>query len=294
MKILITGAAGFIGTHLVNRLHDQHEIFALSRSRPSNGMSSKARWIVHDLADPLDYSGLPAQVDVIVHLAQSRFYHDFPEQAGDIFAINVNSTYRLLEYARRVNALRFIFSSTGGVYGNSDKKFVETDPVKPLNFYLSSKYMAELMIANYQQFFDTTVFRLFFVYGAGQAETMLIPRLVNSVISDRPVILQRHDGIQINPVHVSDVVNAFERTLSLEGHHLMNLGGPQVLSLREIGKLIGAELDREPLFEVRDDLEPGHLIGDVTKVRGLLGEPQVSFQDGVVEVCHEALATKKN
>jgi len=266
----------------------------LARRPQSQNSSQAAIWLEQDLSQSLDESKLPQSLDVVIHLAQSKFYKDFPDRADDIFAVNVGSTYRLLEYARRVNAKRFIFSSTGGVYGYSYEKFVETDPVSPLNFYLSSKYMGELLIANYQQFFDTTVFRLFFVYGAGQAETMLIPRLVNSVISDRPVILQRHDGIQINPVHVNDVVNAFERTLSLEGHHLMNLGGPQVLSLREIGKLIGAELNREPLFEVRDDLEPGHLIGDLTKVRDLLGAPQVSFQDGVVEVCQEAMAAKKN
>jgi UDP-glucose 4-epimerase len=294
MRILITGAGGFIGNRLLRALHLNHQVWALSRRRPTPATPAEVQWIEQDLTLPLDYSRLPDKVDVVIHLAQSKFYKDFPDRADDIFAVNVSSTYRLLEYARRVKAQRFIFSSTGGVYGYSYEKFVETDPVSPLNFYLSSKYMGELLIANYQQFFDTTVFRLFFVYGAGQAETMLIPRLVNSVISGRPLILQRYDGIQINPVHVSDVVNAFERTLSLEGHHLMNLGGPQVLSLREIGKFIGAELNREPLFEVRDDLEPGHLIGDLTKVRDLLGAPQVSFQNGVVEVCQEAMAAKQN
>lgn len=285
MKILVTGATGFIGNHLVHKLQADHEVFAITRSRPPRDKSDKLIWIEQNLGQPLDYSRLPQSVDVVIHLAQSKFYKDFPEQAKDIFSVNVNSTFNLLEYARRVGAERFIFASTGGIYGYSYEKFVETDPVSPLNFYLSSKYIAELLIANYQQFFHTTVFRLFFVYGIGQPQTMLIPRLVHSVLLGKPVMLQGHEGIQINPVHVADVVSAFQTALELTGNNLINLGGPQVLSLRQICQMIGEQLKREPLFEIRGEPEPGHLIGDVTKARALVGGPQVSFFEGIIEVC---------
>ena len=288
MRILVTGAAGFIGGHLIRRLRREHEVFAVTRSRPSADGAEGVRWIEQDLSLPLDYSRLPQHVDAVVHLAQSRFYKEFPARADDIYGVNVNGTFQLLEYARAVGAERFVFTSTGGLYGYSYEKFVETDPISPLNFYLSSKYVAELLIGNYQQFFRTTVLRLFFVYGAGQAAGMLIPRLVRSVLAGDPVTIQGDEGIRINPIHVADAVGAFERALTLGGHHLINVGGPQVLSLREIGHVIAAEVGREPVFTMVAEQEPGHLVGDLATMSALLGAPRVPFREGVVEVCREA------
>jgi UDP-glucose 4-epimerase len=288
MRVLITGATGFIGSHLVPKLGDKHEIFALSKKPPMEQRSHQPTWIEQSLDDPLEYSRLPEKIDVVIHLAQSKFYKEFPEQAGDIFGVNVKGTFNLLEYARRVGAKQFIFASTGGIYGYSYEKFVETDPVSPINFYLSSKYIAEQLAKNYQQFFDTVVFRLFFAYGAGQKPSMLIPRLIHSILSGMPITLQGNEGIHINPIYVGDVVDAMSRALELKGNHLINLGGPQVLSLRRISNIIGAELGRSPRFTITSSLEPHHLIGDIAKMKELLGEPLIAFSEGVGEVCREA------
>jgi UDP-glucose 4-epimerase len=287
MRVLIAGATGFIGNHLVRKLRDKHELFALSQSLSPEQSDDRIIWIEQNLNNPLDYSRLPSAVDAVIHLAQSKFYKEFPEHAKDIFGINVNGTFNLLEYARKAGVKQFIFASTGGVYGYSYEKFVETDPVDPINFYLSSKYIAELLVGNYQQFFDTIVFRLFFVYGAGQKPIMLIPRLIRSVLSGTPITLQDSEGILINPIYVSDVVNAIDRALELKGTHLINLGGPQVLSLREIGSIIGIQLGCEPMFTINSDSEACHLIGDITKMKELLGVPAVAFSEGVREVCCE-------
>ena len=295
MRILITGATGFIGGYLTDKLKTQHEVFALTRS-PRRTLPSDAQWINLNLTQPFDYSHLPSKLDAVIHLAQSKHYKDFPDKAEDIFAVNVNGAFKLLEYARHAGARKFIFASTGGVYGYSYEKFVETDPVSPINFYLSSKYIAELLVGNYQQFFDTIVFRLFFVYGAGQNPVMLIPRLTRSVLSGAPITLQRSKGILINPIHVSDVVGAVDRALELKGNHLINLGGPQVLSLREIGNIIGTKLGRPPVFITSETAQPHHLIGDITKMKELLGGPSVAFSEGIEEVCSEVeqLAAKPN
>jgi UDP-glucose 4-epimerase len=286
MRILLTGATGFIGSHLAHRLKTRHEVFVLAR-RPAADKLPEVRWIEQDMTAPLDYNRLPRPLDAIIHLAQSKFYKQFPEKAADIFEVNTQSTLRLLEYGRKVGVSRFIYSSSGGIYGVRDEGFMETDPVNPSNFYLGSKYCAEVLIANYRQFFDTIIHRLFFVYGAEQSPTMLIPRLVNAVATGVPIELQGDDGIRINPVYISDAVDAIERSLALDGSHLINLGGPQVLSLRQIGEIIGKKLGREPVFKVHADQKPEYIIGDVTKMRALLGGPVVPFSDGVMEVCRE-------
>ncbi|NJL55587.1 NAD-dependent epimerase/dehydratase family protein [bacterium] len=124
VRVLVTGATGFIGSHLVEAIRDRHEVFALVRRRPAQPLAG-IHWIEQDLAHPLDYSRLPKQLDSIVHLAQSRHYRDFPDRATDIFNVNLYSTFNLLEYARAVNAQSFIFTSTGGLYGEHSSEVTE-------------------------------------------------------------------------------------------------------------------------------------------------------------------------
>jgi nucleoside-diphosphate-sugar epimerase len=285
MKILITGGTGFIGRHLVRKLRKEHELFALARAAAPP--DSNARWIEHDLTAALDYSRLPKQVDAIIHLAQSEFYKDFPARADDVYRLNVGATFELLEYARRAGAKHFVLASTGGVYGYGCRPFVETDPVQLAGFYFTSKHIAELLVRDYQPFFDTVVARLFFVYGVGQKPHMFIPRLIRNVMRGEAITLDGPEGIRTNPTHIVDAVDGLAATLNLSGHHVINIAGPQALSLREIGQAIAAEVGREPLFTVREEQAPGNLIGDVTKARALLGVPRVRFSEGIAEVCRE-------
>ena len=289
MRILVTGANGFVGSHLACKLANTHTVYAMARRAPITRGLGGLEWIECDLTEPLDTSRLPRELDAIIHLAQSRHYRQFPEYSSDIFDVNVNSTLRLLEYGRQVDIRQFIFASSGGIYGFREEEFVETDPVNPLHFYLTSKYCAELLIANYHQLFSTVVLRLFFVYGERQSQTMLIPRLVRSVLNGRAISLQGSDGLRSNPIYVGDAVFAFEEALSLEGNHLINVAGPEILSLREMGRAIGAALNCEPVFKVYSDHEPTHLIGDLHKMKMLLGEPTVKFANAVTGVCREAV-----
>lgn len=286
MKVLVTGANGFIGQHLVRRLGDHHEVFAVVRSRSDQSQRQNVSWIEQDLTQPLNNSQLPQRVDVIIHLAQSSFYKDFPGRASDIYGVNIASTFELLEYARKAEARRFVFASTGGVYGYGREPFVETDPIKLLGFYFSSKYVAELMIRDYQQFFDTIIARPFFVYGPGQKPGMFIPRLARKIAQGEPIMLYGAEGIDLNPIYMEDAVKAFEAASGLEGHHLINIAGVQVLSLREISTTMGEHLSRQPVFEHTDAGE-GHIVGDISKMKNLLGCPQIAFREGVLEVCRE-------
>jgi UDP-glucose 4-epimerase len=286
MKILITGAAGFIGGYLVERLTREHEVYALSRS--VSAVQGSAHWIEQNLALPLQRDPLPAAIDVVIHLAQSRHFRKFPAQAVDIFDVNVRSTLELLDYAQQAGAEQFIYASSGGVYTPQDHDLTETDPVSPSNFYLTSKYASELLVDSYQPFFHTLVCRLFFVYGARQSPNMLIPRLVRSVYDGQPIVLQGRDGIRINPTYVADVVEVLSQSLRLEGHHLVNIAGSQALSMRQIADTIGAAIGREPVFDVHLDQPPNDLVADITRLKTLLHiQPKTPFADGVIEVCTE-------
>jgi len=288
MRVLITGAAGFIGSHLVERLALDHEVVALARHPLT---TANVQWIAHDLTQPLPYADLPATIDTVIHLAQSQHYRDFPERAQDIYDVNIHSTFALLEYARKAGAQRFIFTSTGSVYQAKDRKdesIAENDPLNLSNFYAASKYAAEQLIVGYRTVFHTSICRLFFVYGARQNASMLIPRLVRSVYKGDPITLQGEDGISITPTHVDDVVQAINAMLTLEGHHVINVAGGEVLTLREVGAQIGAYFGRVPVFVADTKSKPSHLIADISKMRALLGEPLVPFASGVISVCRDA------
>jgi len=280
-KILITGATGFIGSHLLKVLQKEHQVFGLVRSISLKNAHPRVRWIEQDLASPLEYSRLPTHVDAIIHLAQSKFYKQFPESAKDIFDINIQSTFQLLELARQVGVRCFIFASSGGMYGYSYEKFVETDPVNPLNFYLSSKHTAELLIANYRQFFHTIVFRFFFVYGPGQ-KGMLIPTLLSKVSNGQTIIIEGNPGLTINPIYIEDAIRVFEPALNLNKSELFNVAGDESVTITDLVDLIGKVLGQKPTLKHTDKDPKGDLIGDNKRMKEILKiYPKVSLLEGL-------------
>lgn len=282
MRVLLTGGRGFVGSRLLEELAPRHEVFAVAPE--TGGPREGVEWIAVDLAQPLDRRALPGHVDAIVHLAQSRRYREFPDGAADMLAVNVSSTFELLEYARRASTETFVFASSGGVYGYSYERFAEADPVSPLNFYLSSKYSAELLIANYGAFFNTVVVRPFFLYGPRQ-RGMLIPTLLEQILHGRTVTVYGDPGLRINPLHIDDAVRVFEPALRLGGSGLFNIAGDEVVTMTQLVELLGEVAGCEPVIAHTAPDVQGDLVGDNRQMKEVLGVvPRVSLRDGVTSL----------
>lgn len=286
MKLVITGAAGFIGTHLIRLLSGRHELFAISRGEPGHS-GDGIEWIQRDLSSPFDAKRLPERVDAVVHLAQSRLYKQFPDGSRDVFGVNIGGAFQMLEYARAAGARHFILASSGGVYRRTEAPITDEHPVAPPDFYLTSKYVADLLAWNYRDFYRVIALRLFYVYGAGQSPTTFVARVAAAVRDGKPITLNGPNGVLVNPVHVDDVVRAIVTSLSLNSSTVINIGGPEVLSLRAIVGVIGRELNIEPTFSQTTGSPDSDLICDVSKMERLLGAPAVRFAAGVREVCAE-------
>lgn len=116
---------------------------------------------------------------------------------------------------------------------------------------------------------------------------MLVPRLVQTVREGRPIILHGREGLKINPTYVTDAASSVCRSLELRESHKINIAGPEVLSLRQIGQQIGEVLKREPIFEVQENIKPQHLVGDIKKMIHFLGPPVVRFREGIAKYIEE-------
>lgn len=289
MKILVTGATGFIGSYLIEQLSASHEVYAIAR-QPL--YTSNIHWIAQDLTQHLDQSKLPSQVDVVVHLAQSQHFREFPEQAKDIYDVNLHSTFSLLEYARKAGAIRFVFASSGGVYGYGNHPFAETDPITPIGFYQALKHTGEIIANSYQDLMNIIVLRYFFVYGKRQKPIMLIPRLAQSVYNGNPILLQGGDGIRINPTHINDAIDATVQAIMLNGNQIINVAGAETLSLREIVHHIAFQMKREPVFTVQPAIEQRDIVGDISKMKLLLHNPNMKFREGVTSLCDDIMRSQ--
>ena len=297
MKLLITGAGGLIGRHLIEAVRTFHEVHALHRPG-SLSEGSGARWIAADLADGSFVKALPRGVDCVIHLAQSRRFREFPEGARDVFGVNVGSTAALLDWSVQTGVRHFVLASSGGIYGYGRDPFTEEHPVssaQSLGYYLASKHCAELLSEGYADYLTIVALRFFFVYGPGQRPDMFISRLTRSVAEDRSIRLDGADGLSTNPVYVTDVVAALLRALDLGQSHRINVGGPDVLSLRQIVDSIAVRLGRTPLYAVNPDAKPRNLIADIGKMRRLLAAPTIRFDEGIENVIRDlGLATSRD
>lgn len=285
-KVLITGATGLVGSALLPLFGSEDEVHVLARGPLPGGVQGNVHVHQLDLANPINTSALPAEIDAVIYLAQSENFREFPDKALDIFDVNVASLMRLLDHGRRAGAKSFVYASSGGVYGSVSAPATEDVPVAASGgngFYLSTKLCGEVLVESYAPFMSVIVLRLFFAYGAAQRRSMLIPRLVDNVRSGTPIMLQDRDGISINPIHAADAAAACKAALEVQGAHKINVAGPDVMSLRQICEMIGAKVGRAPQFE------PGatggsDVVADITAMTRLLGPPLRRLRDHLDEL----------
>lgn len=280
-KILITGGTGLIGNELLSILAGKYECWVLGRQAALKG---EFQFIKQDLGCPLDLDKLPKHVDYIIHLAQSDAHNESENNREQIFNVNVYGTLQLLEYGIKAKIKKFLFASTGGVYGRFNKLCSEEEMLiidNTLNFYQNTKLSMEVLAGNYRNYYDIITFRFFFVYGTGQRADMLFPRLIANIREKGKVCIGSVNDIRMNPIYKTDAAQCVYRALKdIRDTHVFNIAGTEIVSLGDVVRKIAKkmELDVEVQYE---DKRQRDLIADTRKMQRLLGIPQITLDEGI-------------
>jgi UDP-glucose 4-epimerase len=290
VTILLTGATGLVGRAFLAVAGQGSEVVAVTQD-PTRATDSAAagltRWVSLDLRDPGFARRLPGRVDAIVHLAQSPEYRSFPAGAVDVVDVNMGATTRLLDYAQRAGADRFVFASTGTIYEPSLEPLSEESPIRCASFYAASKRGAELLIEQYRDLIACWLMRIFTVYGEGQ-QRQLIANLARMVETGEPVTVEGPSGLPLSPIHAVDVARVLWEAAapgaatSGSGCEVVNVGGREALGIRELAEQIGRVIGRAPRFVFSGDDDPPGWIADRRKLeRTFRLDRPLSFADGI-------------
>src|SRR5665213_877471 len=300
MRHLVSGAAGFIGSHLCERLlADGGEVVALDNlitgaRRNIEHLASHAKFTFRefDVTNRIEESGKFDHVWHLASLASPKFYLAYPIETLESGS---TGTRNMLEIARRDGA-RFLITSTSECYGDPlEHPQVETywgnvNPVGLRSCYDESKRYAEAMTMAYYRYYGvrSNIARIFNTYGPRMAlkDGRVVPAFLDQALQGQPLTIFG-DGTQTRSFcYVSDMVDGLVRLASSDERMPVNLGNPAELTILEFAERIcGLMNEKLPIvFEPLPDDDPKKRRPDITKARRLLGwEPKVNLEDGLRE-----------
>ena len=315
MRILITGGAGFIGSHLAERLLDSNmEVVCLDNFNDfyDPGLKrrniEKAFWsnrytlISGDILDEELLDKIFSEpFDAVVHLAAYAGVRPSIERPKIYEKVNVRGTLNLLERCRRHDVKKFVFASSSSVYGGRRHvPFRETDDIsKPISPYAASKVAGEALCFTYHHLFDIHIhaLRFFTVYGPRQRPEMAIHLFADNMLRGEPITLFGDGESSRDYTYIDDIIDGVVASLEkCEGFEIINLGGSKTTSLNSLVSFISRRLAIEPLVEHTGD-QPGDVpitFADVTHASSLLGySPKIDIKTGIDRFCEWLLEERK-
>lgn len=306
MSILVTGAAGFIGSHLTDRLLalgrdvvglDSFDPFYAEEIKWTNleGARGYAGFTLvrGDIRDRDALDALPEGIDLVVHLAAKAGVRPSIEDPVGYTGVNLLGTSELLEWSGRRGIEAFVFASSSSVYGNNEKvPFAEADPVDhPISPYAATKKAGELLCHTASHLNGTAIacLRFFTVYGPRQRPDLAIRKFARLLRAGEEIPMFGDGSSSRDYTYVDDTVGgilgALEWVRANPGRYdVFNLGNDRTVTLTEMIATIAEEMGVEPCIR-RLPMQPGDVDrtwADIGKARGALGyAPQVEFREGV-------------
>ena len=303
MKVLITGAAGFIGSHLTERLlTDGNHVIGVDNFDDFYDPQVKRRNIEASLADEnfglieadiRDSSAMDEAVgqgvETIVHLAARAGVRPSIEQPVLYADVNINGTVVMLEAARQHNVSKFIFGSSSSVYGNNEKvPFAEADNVDyPISPYAATKKACELICHTYHSLYkiDITCLRFFTVYGPRQRPDLAIHKFARLIEEGKSIPVFGDGSMMRDFTYIDDIIAGTVAAMDkCSGYNIYNLGESEPIRLGElieyIEQALGKKAKKEYLPKQPGDVEQTY--ADVTRAAKELGyKPSTHIKEGL-------------
>ena len=305
MNFLVTGGAGFIGSHVCERLlRDGHAVWTFDDLNPFYDPQLKRRNLrdIQSLAKPFEFihgdlcdcAALDelfgsVQFDQVIHLAARAGVRPSLAEPALYQRVNVEGTVNLLEAARKNRVKKIIIASSSSVYGvNAKVPFSESDPIfSAISPYAASKLACESLGHVYYHVYglDVTMLRLFTVYGPRQRPDLAIRKFATLIQAGKPIPVFGDGSMARDYTYVADTVDGIIAATQKEfGFEIFNLGESQTVTLGRLVELIEAALGKKAVID-RQPPQPGDVpvtFADIAKARAQLAyDPQVKIEAGI-------------
>ncbi len=305
-QILITGGAGFIGSHLVDRLLAEGgwQITVVDDFNDFYSPDIKRENIARHLSNP-DYRLVEADIrdgsrlrnvfdqyefDCIVHLAARAGVRPSLSQPKLYTETNINGTLNLLELSRDFEVRQFVFGSSSSVYGiNAKVPFSEDDRIhQPISPYASTKAAGELLCHTYSHLFGirTVCLRFFTVYGARQRPDLAIHKFSKLISDGKPIQMFGDGTTRRDYTYIDDIIQGVRAAIDYDAsiHEVFNLGESETTELSRLIELLEQNLDTKAVID-RQPLQPGDVpvtFADISKAKKLLNyDPKTRIEEGI-------------
>jgi|TARA_R110000737_G_scaffold352788_1_gene400335 UDP-glucose 4-epimerase len=300
MKILITGGAGFIGSHLTDRLvADGHEITVLDSLLRGNKLAKdtfeKIEFIKGDVRDLDLVVKASKNCDIIFHMAAVLGVDIVADNPVETMDVEIIGTRNVVTAAEMNNVKKVMYASTSGIYGHSifEKSLSEEVLVDPRTSYAMAKRYNEIYLASHHQEkgLNTISLRFFNIYGTRQDNRMVVPLFFEQALEKMPISVFGTGEQTRDFTYIDDTVEACVRAMKLDGCEIINIANEKEYNIKTVAEMIKevtnstSEIKYIEAPKKRYDYEVGRRIGNSMKLEKLTGyKPKTTLEDGLKKI----------